>query len=335
MMQAQASLAATPAGLMGLGVTAAVSAVIAATGLVVWRRDRVHLLLLLLGPAMAGLAISALKWEHPLNMAVLCLACLAIAMMGYWLVRWSALGFSSAVGLVAGGVSPLLAMFFLSNVNLWGESTLWRVAILPAGLFSAGILAAVLYAGRVGLRSEEVVGGKRPAKEESDEKRMVLDMLGQGKISAAQAAELMDAIREPAAPADKLPISGGIVTSLIGGIVVVIGWAMPWQTWVDENGMTQYRPGFEYGLTAWLVVLLAVVPAVLACVPSLDNYMRQGMLRLFLGLIGVALAASLLSMSVLRGDPSPAISLCVLGFGVQVAGALKESGLIQKSRSVQ
>lgn len=319
---------------LSLWVAGAVSLVIAAIGLIIWRRDRVHLLLLVIGPALAGLAISALNWQDPVNMGVLCVASLAIAVAGYWLVRWSLIGFSCAAGLVAGGAAPLLTMLILSIVGLWKESSAWPVAILPTGLVAAGILAAVMYAGRIGLRSEELGGARKTAeKGEPGENRLILDMLGQSKISAAQAAELMDAVGQRAAPADRLPITGGIITSLIGGMVVVIGWAMPWSAGLMLTGEMVYHPGFESGLTGWLVVVLGVVPAILACMPALDNYIRQGMLRLFLSFIGVALAASLLSMSVLKGQPSPAISLCVLGFGVQVAGALKESGLIRRGRS--
>jgi len=307
-------------------VAAGAALVTSLGGLLVRFRDRAHLLLLVVAPALAAMTAGARGWQGLESLGTLSATCLGISLLTYALLRWRRVGFGVVTALAVGGASPVITMGLLGP-GLLEESQRWWLVMLPLGIVVSGVLAAVLYAGRRAVAAEAAPSAEAGGGPGDREAGLVLEMLGQGKVSAREAADLLEAVREKV-PADRLPLSGGVVTSLLGGLEIAIGWTMPWR-YVPVEGGLAYESGFHVRPHGWLVLLLGVLPAVLACIPALDHHLRQSMLRLFLALIGMVLTLSLISLIAAGGVPEVGLLLCLLGFGTQVLGALKESGIVQ------
>ena len=163
-----------------------------------------------------------------------------------------------------------------------------------------------------------------------EDRQAVLRMLADGKVSADEASALLDALGAPGTPGDRLPLSGGTIASLVAGVMIAAGFVLPWVR-VNIAGMRGYQAGHHVGFLGWLILSLGLLPAVLACIPALDRFLRQGMLRLLLACTGLAFAGSL-AVRVLAGRSFPHVGLVIvlLGFGVQLLSALMDTGALHR-----
>ena len=119
-----------------------------------------------------------------------------------------------------------------------------------------------------------------------------------------------------------------MLASPIGGLAVGVGFMLPWAR-VRVGDITGYQAGYHVGFLGWLILSLGLLPALLACIPGLDRFLRQSMLRLLLSCVGGAFAAALLVTIVTRGSVPVGIIVVLLGFGIQILSALAESGLLR------
>ncbi len=317
-----------------------ISILIALAALVVWRKERASLLLLLIGPLMGLLAAGSLGWESIGSWGLASAVCLAIASMGYWAARSRLFAFSQATALIVGGLAIVGALSAVIILDLVREEDFWFLFSLPLGLMGTFLICALGNLFWNALAYQGVAPAAPQGEQKIAEKKIILDMLARDKISAAEATELLDALGREETPADRLPLTSGIIASLAGGVVIVIGWVMPCSymplpmlvrySHVDVmEEATVYFAGYHLGLHGWLILVLGVVPAILACIPALDIHLRQSMLRLFMALIGAAFTVALLSMSLRQGAPSVGPIMSLFGFIIQVTGALNESRLIK------
>jgi hypothetical protein len=319
-------------------IVTAVAVTLTAAGLIVWRRDKASFLLLLIGPVVGILGATSLGWDNPVHFGMCVIVSLGLSVAGYWVARSKPLSFSVAPSLVVGGATPMLTLWAFTVAGIRDQAGTWYVLMLPAGLVFGLAMSLIMHIGRVVLRDEASTIGKASylPKDVIEERRIVLEMLSEGKVSPAEASQLLDAVGGRGVPADRLPLSSGTVGSLVGGIVVIIGWVMPWAyRYATVEGVVT-RVGYEAGYhrtIGWLIVTLGFLPTLFACIPALDRHLRQGMLRLFLALIGAALAMSLLSLqSATALEITSGVVLCLVGFGIQVVSALKESGLFRAAK---
>lgn len=321
-------------------IVGGLSLIITLAVLLVRRRERASLLILLTGPLMGLMAAGSLGWESMDSWALASVVFLAVAAIGYGAGRSRLFSFSQAASLILGGMAIVGSLFTLIVMSKVREGDIWFIFSLPLGLIWSFLICGLIHLFRRALAqpgAQPVASGEE---QKLAEKKMILDMLARDKISAAEATELLDAIGREDTPADRLPLTSGIIASLAGGVVIVTGWVMPWsymplQMLMRYPGMdvmeeaTVYFAGYHLGLHGWLIPILGVVPAILACIPALDVHLRQGMLRLFMALIGTAFTVALLSMSLRQGAPSVGPIMSLFGFIIQVTGALSESRLIR------
>jgi hypothetical protein len=191
-----------------------------------------------------------------------------------------------------------------------------------------------------------------PPESSAPERQRVLNMLDSGKITASECAELLSALNfseKPraanavAAPARKL--------ALIGAVLLLIGFFLPWfsinaqaeasrlaeglpipPTWTQHfisNGMTlgtiRIAGGdIQHGL-GWLVLILGVAAAALPYLAG--NLQEQTRQRAVLAGLGVGAVILLYLMSENLRFVSIGIFLAVIGYGLQLAGALREGRL--------
>ncbi|KPK61135.1 MAG: hypothetical protein AMK73_07980, partial [Planctomycetes bacterium SM23_32] len=199
------------------------------------------------------------------------------------------------------------------------------LAAAVAAVLVALILRALLRGAALllfGTAAQEPAAG---AQASEDERRATLKMLADGRITAGEAAELLDAL----GAGERRAVARGAAMSILGAVLVVVGFMLPWAH-VEVAGVEGYQAGHHVGFLGWLVLSLGVLPAVLACVPALDTLVRQGLLRMLLACVGVAFVACLLANPIIKGV-LPGIGLVAVlgGFGVHLLSALAEAGILQ------
>lgn len=157
-----------------------------------------------------------------------------------------------------------------------------------------------------------------------EERQSILKMMNEGKITSGEASELLRALGKRRVPGDSLPISRAMIVTVIGAVLIVIGFMLPWQrVWIGR--VSGYQAGYHVGFLGWLILGLGLLPAILSSIPAMDKVLRQGLLRLLLCATGIAFAVSLAigaGRSVRIG-----IFLLIFGFMIQLISALVESGL--------
>ncbi len=158
----------------------------------------------------------------------------------------------------------------------------------------------------------------------SEDRRMVMQMLREGKITAEEAQELLAALPAPyLPPADQVPVPRTVLASIIGGIMVAVGFVLPWAFIRMPMGHMQgqmqgHQSGYHVGAIGWLILAIGLLPAILATIPALDTGLRQGMLRAVLSATGLALTLAML----VKSPGGPGLWVCLGGFLVQLLSAV-------------
>jgi hypothetical protein len=162
-----------------------------------------------------------------------------------------------------------------------------------------------------------------------EEEQSILKMMSEGKINSAEAGELLHALGRRRVPGDRLPMSRGTIVTVIGAVLIVIGFMLPWVA-VQMGGVTGYQAGHHVGFLGWLILSLGLLPAILSSIPALDKVIRQGLLRLLLSATGIAFAVSIAVNA--GGSVRIGIFVLMFGFVIQLMSALVESGLGHAAR---
>jgi hypothetical protein len=298
-----------------------------------WRKDLLHWTTLSSALLGSGIMISLAGWDELVFIAVLVLEYAAGALLAYSIARSRLFKLPPGLAALAAGVT-CLALPLLPQLILGGQiperSMIWFVGTIPA--LTLLFLPVGLITRIIATTFREHVAGSPPAAAPSPQERAkVLEMLGEGAISSEEAAELLDALGEDRR-ADAVPLGAGPTSALLGALGVTIGFVLPWGH-VRMGGIEGYQAGYHIGFLGWLILVLGVLPAVLACIPALDSAVRQGMLRLVIVSVGVVLAGSLCASAVARGTvPGVGLWIVVLGFAVQIAGGLAQSRIFAPAR---
>ena len=155
---------------------------------------------------------------------------------------------------------------------------------------------------------------------------MIVEMLREGKVSGEEAAELLKALGTRRGPADKLPMAPSIRGAVGGAVLVVIGFMLPWfhvkVAMPFGQGIKGYQAGYHVGFLGWLILILGVLPAILACIPALEKHMRLGLLRMVIACIGGAFVLTML----LRSPKGIGLWITAVGFAFQLVTAFAQSG---------
>jgi len=176
----------------------------------------------------------------------------------------------------------------------------------------------------------DTAGGPAP-----QQRQAIMEMLRESKITGKETGELLKAL-ESAPPGDTLPLEPGALAAVIGGVIIAVGFVLPWAFIRIDMPMIAHKvqgfqAGYHVGAIAWVILGIGLLPSLLACVPALDRGVRQGLLRLILSAMGLALAGALC----LTHLANLGIWVIVAGFALQFVSALGQAGLLQTARSVE
>jgi hypothetical protein len=161
-----------------------------------------------------------------------------------------------------------------------------------------------------------------------EERQAVVRMMLGGKITSAEATRLLNAMGVAQPAGDLLPISSAALASIIGAVVVVVGFMLPWAS-VSLGDVQGYQAGYNIGFLGWLILALGLLPGLLSSIPALDKHIRQGMFRGVLSATGIAFV--LMLMVTTKATMGTGLFVMLVGFGMQFISAVGESGLAGSS----
>jgi len=183
----------------------------------------------------------------------------------------------------------------------------WWVMLLPPA-----VCAVILVIHRVARGEDSSVKVAERAK--------ILRMVEDGKISADEGSELLDAMGRSTALRGQEKFSRLDFVTLIGAALVILGFFLPW---INIRSVTQmfgrisaYQAGYQVGAIGWAIFIIGVLSAVPVFVTPKDFLYKISMLQIFLTLIGLVLVISVL---VRVGEQfGTGLIFCLAGFIVEL-----------------
>ena len=304
----------------------------------------------LLGPVLGWGA-----WHHPTPLVVLFLHLSMIGIAAYMVFRsrWS--GLSRHVAAVQGALSgPLtFALCVVLHCGMPVAGTQWFLSFLSLGVLAALVVGFAGWAWRLLIQVSGDVLSVYPEDAQgaatTEERHMVLQMVADGKVSAEEAEQLLEAVGDDRRPGDRLPVGRSELATIAGAMAVIVGFMLPWayvsiggtlpsaalqgignMPWPASRHVLHraYQAGHHVGFLGYLILALGLLPALLVCLPALDRHLRQGMLRFVVAATGGAFVVSLVA----RCPQGIGLWVCLVGFGVQILSALRQAGMWQQAQ---
>jgi hypothetical protein len=227
----------------------------------------------------------------------------------------------------------------VATVLLWtfvmGQSLNRNVIFLcglPLLIFAAVMVVRVLVRVAPGFLDSMDDGGNV----NSAERERTLEMVEQGKISAEEGAELLDALGRSSAMLGQDKFSRMDMLILVGIAITVLGFFLPWVEFSITNmaqfqsqqmaGMGNplaaviksvhgrniaYQSGYQIGAIGWAIFVVAVLAVVPVFITPKGFLYKMSMLQMFLVLLDVALVVSLLIR--VGGSMSVGLPFCLVG----------------------
>ncbi len=310
---------------------------------IAFRRDRAPYLVFI-GPLLGVTTLWSLGMDELEWLVLLFLETSTAGMVGYTLFRWKRVGYGPIASAVAGIANSVIVMPALVpfGYRMVQERGLWVFALMPASVVTALLLLLLVAGIRWFVRAlarasdgwlQQPLAGTDASE---DDRRRVLAMVAEGKVSAEEGTQLLEAMGEPATPCDRLPIRPGTLASVVGALLIVVGFMLPWNhisvkiEGPFRTSISGYQMGYSVGFLGWLILCLGLLPGLLACITALDPHLRQGMVRLLLSALGLAFTVSLI-VTVWIGGYLLTLGLyfALIGFLVQLLSALVDSRLIR------
>lgn len=217
-----------------------------------------------------------------------------------WLTR-KLLKFSWVKSLwISAGFTSALTMVILDF--LVGVSLVVRTIILS--LFPTLIVAVIMIIRTVVNCFGEMDDG---GSVNSAERQRTLDMVEQGKITAEEGSELLEALGRSNAMLGQDKFSRLDMLILAGVALTVLGFFLPWA----YIGKGIFQSGQHVGAEGWAVLIIAVLSAVPVFVTPKDMLYKISMLQVFLLLLGSALVISL--MFRIGSSLGTGLPICMVG----------------------
>jgi hypothetical protein len=162
----------------------------------------------------------------------------------------------------------------------------------------------------------------------SPERARILQMIEDGKITAEEGSDLLEAMGKSSALRGQDKFSSLDVAILAGVALVVLGFFLPWvhirlssmtvlpgiQDIFNQN--SAYQAGYHTGAIGWMIFAIALVSAIPVFVTPKSLLYKISLLHLFVTLIGLLLVF----MTLLRAGNQlgAGIVTCAVGFTIEL-----------------
>jgi hypothetical protein len=141
----------------------------------------------------------------------------------------------------------------------------------------------------------------------SAERQRTLDMVEQGKITAEEGAELLEALGRSNAMLGQDKFSRLDMIILAGTAITVLGFFLPW-SYIRRD---MYQSGQHFGAEGWAVLIIVILAAVPVFVTPKDMLYKISMLQIFLLLLDSALVIGILFR--VGSRMGVGLSICMVG----------------------
>ena len=252
---------------------------------------------------------------------------LAIILVSYIVLRFkSKLKMFTAVCvsvLITAGLTLLLLRFSpRSIVPVYGADLQEYIA---GTLFVAAPFVLVLIVHILAPVLREVASGQKST---GPERARILHMIEEGKITAEEGGDLLEAMGRSSALQGQGNFSRLDMVILCGVALVIMGFFLPWahirisampgmqgvRDVFDQDSV--YQSGYHTGALGWTIFVIALLSMVPVFVTPKDFLYKISILQLFLTLIGLLLVMSTLLRA--GSHSGVGIVVCAVGFGIEL-----------------
>lgn len=197
-----------------------------------------------------------------------------------------------------------------------GRAKSWLLLLLPA-VVCAGILIAQFLVWLFSKVSPD-------SSVSTPERRRILQMLEEGKITAQEGSELLDAMGRSSALRGAEKFTRLDLAMLAGVSLVVLGFFLPWArvgiTVHNQSAIFRsvdaYQAGYHTGALGWAVFIIGIISAIPIFITPKNLLYKISMLQIFLTLVGLVLVISILAR--VSGHSLPGLIFCLAGFLVEL-----------------
>jgi hypothetical protein len=152
------------------------------------------------------------------------------------------------------------------------------------------------------------------------ERNRILKMVEEGKISADEGKELLDAMGKSSALRGEEKFTRVDIVILCGVGLVVLGFCLPWVS--SSMFKSGYQAGYQTGAIGWSILIIAIASAILAFVTPSSFLYKITMLQIFLILIGLIIVISILVQVADYSDLGAGLFFCLAGFIVALLASI-------------
>ena len=171
----------------------------------------------------------------------------------------------------------------------------------------------------------EIASGRKST---GPERARILHMIEEGKITAEEGGDLLEAMGRSSALQGQGNFSRLDMVILCGVALVVMGFFLPWahirisampgmqgvRDVFDQNSV--YQSGYHTGALGWTIFVIALLSMVPVFVTPKDFLYKISILQLFLTLIGLLLVMSTLLRA--GSHSGVGIVVCAVGFAIEL-----------------
>jgi hypothetical protein len=227
----------------------------------------------------------------------LLLMILVISAVSIFILRkFMKLSWAASIGL------PMVAFIVLIGPSFIAIDRYFSVVVAIVGCVCVPILIKKLY---VYLTSEAGL------KVSVAERETTLRMVDEGKISADEAKELLEAMGRSNASICQNKFSRIDMSMLIGVTLVILGFFLPWG-YVRMGSVTGWQAGHQVGAIGWAIFIIGILSILPVFFTPKELLYKSSILQIFLLLIGTGLVARML-ITVGKGIGA-GLYVCLTGF---------------------
>jgi hypothetical protein len=195
--------------------------------------------------------------------------------------------------------------------------------VISKTLFLINLIAIVVCGGILAIQFFRWASSSDNATVNAAERKRILQMVENDKISTEEGSELLDAMGRSSALRGQEKFSRLDIVMLVGAALVILGFFLPW---INIRSVTQmfgrisaYQAGYQVGAIGWAICIIGILSAVPIFVTPKDFLYKISMLQIFLILIGVVLVIIVLTRA--GQNLGAGIIFCLVGFVVELVAA--------------
>jgi hypothetical protein len=230
---------------------------------------------------------------------------------------------ATMVSLVLVAVPAVMVLVLLMMTRAFRD---WRLLNDAARLLML-LLGGCVFAGLLGLLWQlvEWLGAADSAggTVNPEERRRIIGMVEQNKMTAQEGTELLDALGKSSALRGQQTFSRLDIMTLLGIAATIMGFFLPWK-WLNmydgATGLQLHHTGYQVGTIGGVMIGCSVIAAILVFITPRDYLYKLLLMQVLWICVGLAVVASIWLQA--GGNVGYGAIICVGGYGVALVGSV-------------